>query len=363
MMMVMASDWAGGERFGGFMSEIRIMSFAFLEEPAEEFLALPQKVEGLSDDRARAEKAGTKSLLDPSNSFYENGESRSFVALRSGAAVGRICAFHNRALVKAHGPYGLVGLFACSQDQEAARELIDAASDWLKTHDLKVIRGPMAGDIWHRWRFMTKGFETEPFPGEPRQPSYYPELFTACGFASVRTYSTKKITDLPAQLARFKVAVNLNRKRGYTFRNFDRDRWEEDVKSLHELCAHSFATNWSVTPVAFGEFAEIYNRWLKRVGPDHILLAQSPDGEVVGLGLAVVAPSDTMNLRTLAVLPGHHGYGLGQAIAAEIYQRAIADGQKFVHHCQMSPVTPPQRWDGGRAQVTREYSMFERGIG
>ena len=85
--------------------------------------------------------------------------------------------------------------------------------------------------------------------------------------------------------------------------------------------------------------------------------------QVVGLGLAVVAPSDTMNLRTLAVLPGHHGYGLGQAIAAEIYQRAIADGQKFVHHCQMSPVTPPQRWDGGRAQVTREYSMFERGIG
>jgi GNAT superfamily N-acetyltransferase len=220
----------------------------------------------------------------------------------------------------------------------------------------------MAGDIWHRWRFMTDGFDTPDFPGEPRQPKYYPELFIACGFNRVRTFSTKCITDIEAQLNRVKTARDLNHKRGYTFRNFDTSKWQEDIESLHELCQHSFASNWGVTPIAFEEFADIYNRWLTRIGPDHILLALDPKKNVVGLGLAVASPSDTLNIRTLAVLPGHYGYGLGRAIGAELYQRALDAGQTTVQHCLMGPDAPPQRWDGGKAQVTREYAMFERGI-
>jgi len=345
------------------MSDVRIESFSHLEDGIEEFLAIPQKTEGLNDEQARAESAGTRALLNPENTYYRNGESRAFISYRGSETTGRICAFYNKDLVEQHGPYGLVGLFACSDDRESARALIEAAADWLREKELKIMRGPMAGDIWHRWRFMTRGFDTRPFPGEPRQPAYYPELFKACGFARVRTYSTKKITELDAMLKRLKMARDLNRKRGYTYRCFDQSRWKEDIASLHELCQFSFASNWSVTPISLEEFSDIYNRWLKRVGPDHILLAIAPDGEkVVGLGLAVSAPDDTLNIRTLAVRPEHHGYGLGQAIAAELYQRAIDAGQRTVHHCQMGPDAPPQRWDGGLAQVTREYEMYERGI-
>lgn len=106
--------------------------------------------------------------------------------------------------------------------------------------------------------------------------------------------------------------------------------------------------------------SDIYNRWLSRVGPDHILLAQDTSGDVVGLGLAISAPQDTINIRTIAVKPNHSGFGLGQAIAAELYRQAIDAGQQRVHHCQMGPNTPPQRWDGGLGVVTREYQMFER---
>ena len=81
------------------------------------------------------------------------------------------------------------------------------------------------------------------------------------------------------QLERFKMATNLNRKRGYTFRNFDESHWKEDMVSLHELCRNSFATNWSVTPIAFEEFADIYDRRLRRVGPDHILLNENSQKE------------------------------------------------------------------------------------
>jgi len=221
----------------------------------------------------------------------------------------------------------------------------------------------MAGDIWHRWRFMIRGFETSPFPGEPRQPEYYARLFLACGFSTVRTYCTKRIDDLEAQLARFRTEPALARKRGISFRGFDRSRWQEDVRGLFLLCQHSFASSWSVTPTTEEEFDDIYNRWLTRVGPDEILLAEDPGGNVVGLGLAIAAPADTVNLRTLAVVPEHSGYGLGKAIAAEIYRRAIAAGLTAAHHCLMGPSTPPQRWDHGHGRVTREYAMYQRGIG
>ncbi len=345
------------------MSDIRIESFSPDETPVDAFFSIPRATEGLDDGQARAEQAGTRALLDPSNTYYATGATRAFVAFRGDRPVGRLCAFHNTEMVSTHGPIGLVGLFACEDDRSAAQALIDEASRWLAGFDLEVMRGPMAGDIWHRWRFMTSGFDTPPFPGEPRNPKYYPELFMACGFNRVRTFSTKRIPDIQAQAERLKTARGLVRKRGYTFRNFDVDRWEDDIRSLHELCQHSFASNWSVTPIAFEEFADIYNRWLRRVGHGHILLAEDSGKNVVGLGLAVASPADTLNIRTLAVLPGHYGFGLGRAIAAELYQRALDAGQTVVQHCLMGPDAPPQRWDGGRAVVTREYAMFERGIG
>ena len=98
------------------------------------------------------------------------------------------------------------------------------------------------------------------------------------------------------------------------------------------------------------------------MGPEHIVLALDKSKAVVGLGLAVVAPRDTLNIRTVAVYPHVAGFGLGQAIGAELYQRAIAASIKKVHHCLMSPNTPPQFWDHGLGSVTREYTMYERSI-
>jgi GNAT superfamily N-acetyltransferase len=344
------------------MSELRIESFAPSEKPVEAFFELVGRVEGLNEGQAKAERKGTLALLDPSRAFFKNAEAKSFVVFRGDKAVGRVTAFHNHLLVNEKLRFGLVGLFACENDVEAAKALMKAAADYLAERNLTAIRGPMAGDIWHRWRLMTRGFETDPFPGEPRNPKYYADLFSACGFAAVRTYSTKLVTDLEGQLARFAPSAALNTKRGYSFRNVTRADWEADMQHIYELCRHSFATRWSVTETTYEDFAEVYNRWLRRVGAEQIVLALDKSKAVVGLGLAVTAPADTLNIRTVAVYPHAAGFGLGQAIGAELYRRAIAAGIKKVHHCLMSPNTAPQFWDHGLGSVTREYTMYERSI-
>ena len=345
------------------MSEYRVESFAPGEAPIEAYFTVPQRVEGLTDQQARAEAAGTRALLDPGNTYYRNAASRSFVVSRAGAPVGRITAFHNRLLGGEHRRYGLVGLFACDNDVAAARALVEAASTWLAERGLDAMRGPMAGDIWHRWRFMTRGFATAPFPGEPRNPDYYPELFNACGFAAVRTYSTKLIVDLDAQISVLSVAAELNARRGYLYRSINAANWRDDLRLVFELCRHSFASDWSVSESTFEEFADIYNRWLRRVGPEHVVLAADPRSAVVGLGLSVLGPPDTLNIRTVAVLPHSTGFGLGRAIVAEHYRRAIAAGLTRVQLCLMGPTTPPQLWDRGLGRVTREYTRYERSTG
>jgi ribosomal protein S18 acetylase RimI-like enzyme len=348
------SEWSG---------DLRVVSFSHLDDPVEDFLAVPQQVEGLDDDQASAERAGTQAIIDDRNTYYRNAASRNFLAYRNERPVARITAFRNRLLLEKGRPIGLVGLFAAEDDPEAVQALMGDAADWLRAQGLQAVRGPMAGDIWHRWRFMTTGFDTAPFPGEPRQPAHYPELFEASGFTPVRTYCTKRIDDLPAQLERFSTAVGLISKRGYSFRSFDQADWDGELKRLCELCGHSFATNWCVTPTTEEEFCDIYGRWLRRVGPNSILLALDKKDAVVGLGLAVSAPENTLNIRTIAILPDQHGYGLGQAITAELYRRAIAAGQTTVHHCLMGPLTPPQWWDHGHGVVTREYTMYQWSIG
>lgn len=345
------------------MTDHRVASFSPRETPIEDFFTLPTRIEGLSEQQARAEAAGTRALLDPANTYYRNADSRSFVVSRGGEPVGRITAFHNRLLAGEHRRFGLVGLFACVDDVAAAKALVDAASAWLAERGLDAIRGPMAGDIWHRWRFMTRGFATAPFPGEPRNPEHYPQLFSALGFAPVRTYSTKIVFDLEAQLDLLSVAADLNARRGFRFRSIDEAHLDADLRHVYELCRHSFATYWSVSESTFEEFSSIYARWLKRVGAEHIVLALDPGSAVVGLGLSVLGPEDTLNIRTIAVLPHVAGFGLGKAIVAEHYRRAIAAGRVRIQHCLMGPTTPPQFWDRGLGQVTREYTMYERSTG
>jgi hypothetical protein len=70
---------------------------------------------------------------------------------------------------------GLIGFFECVEDPVVATVLLDAARDWLREeHGLQRIWGPMNFDIWHSYRFMTRGFDQVPFYGEPDNKACYP---------------------------------------------------------------------------------------------------------------------------------------------------------------------------------------------
>jgi hypothetical protein len=236
------------------------------------------------------------------------------------------------------------------------------AATWMEGQGLTLMRGPIDGDIWHRWRFMVRGFDTTPFPAEPRHPQYYPALFVRCGFAPVRSYCTKTIADPWAQFERFGPAMHSNRQRGISFEDVARNGLNELMPTLHDVYVNSMQELWSSTAAPIEEFTAVFKRHLEFLQPEFVILVRDKSGGAVGLGLAVCAPQETVNVLTVVALPSQAGMSLGQATVGEIYRRGLEQGKKTFQHCMLDPFSPAQRWDHGEAEITREYALYERSM-
>jgi len=131
-------------------------------------------------------------LLDTDKNFFfsSGGIMKSFLAYSENKIVGRIAAFINPDVSNNSQKVGLVGLFDCVNDYSIAEDLLNAAINWLKENSCTEIWGPVDFSIWHSYRFITKGFDTYSFIGEPRNPEYYPAFFEKFGFAKEKTWET-----------------------------------------------------------------------------------------------------------------------------------------------------------------------------
>src|SRR5262249_19532725 len=114
---------------------------------------------------------------------------------RDGArVVGRCAAILNPRLCDGGIPLGQVGYFESIDDTGVARQLFEACFAWLRKQGARDVVGPMNGGAQQYHRLLVRGFEKEPFPFEPRNPSYYSRLFEACGFRRVRVWDTFDIS-------------------------------------------------------------------------------------------------------------------------------------------------------------------------
>jgi len=190
---------------------------------------------------------------------------RNFLAYQGRRVVGRVSAMANAALKDIDGTaVGLVGFFECAEDPAVAADLLDKASDWLRSeHGLRRIWGPMNFDIWHGYRFLTKGFGEEPFFGEPDNKPYYPDYFERYGFTRRRTWESLEIRGraaLESLIIRGKERHTLLVERGYRFVPAESRDNRADLKKLYELMSRSFSGFLGFTPLALEEFEKLSGR-------------------------------------------------------------------------------------------------------
>jgi hypothetical protein len=317
---------------------------------------------------------------------------RHFLAVSGNHLLGRVTAMVNGDLKdRDNTAVGTVGFFECQKEYGAAAALLDAAVAWLRDHPgLGRIWGPMNFDIWHSYRFMTRGFGQKPFYGEPYNKPYYPEFFERYGFSIKQEWDSIEVCgreNLESLLPRGEERYRLLAKKGYRFEHPDVRQLEAELYKLHTALADSFRGFLGFTPISPQEFIKLYSASRYALDPRLSVFAYDEENELAGFALALLDLADAvraMNGRDnlvgrLRFLARRHRAdrvnfyaggitqkeiakksGLGRAGYAYVVRQIINAGYKHMIQSLMvkngfsHALAGPQR-----KNIRREYALYE----
>ncbi|HEX9670431.1 MAG TPA: GNAT family N-acetyltransferase [Thermoanaerobaculia bacterium] len=351
----------------------------------EAFFAVPQAVYG-GDPRYLVpfRDAELESLRRPEFA----GRQRLLVAVDGTRRIARLAARLSPALRDDGGrPFGLLGFFEARDDPPAVGALFREAVSWLKDRGAGPIVGPMDGDTWHRYRLNVGPWGEPPFLMEPYNPPYYPALWEANGFRVLEQYLSKRLDDVAGVAARFEPRYRAALAAGYRFEPLRRDRFADELRRLYRLSCEIFRDNRLYSEISEERFLGIYAGFRRLADPDFVTFAVAPDGSDAGFLFgfpdrfrAVAAlggrkgpvaalrflwarrsPVDTVNLKSLGVVPAHRRSHLASALMACGYRAAREKGLARVNLCLILGGNPSGRLDAGLGQVLRRYHLYQLG--
>ena len=269
---------------------------------------------------------------------------RHFAVFAANRMLGHVTAFVNSDLQDRDGtPVGALGDFECVDDASVASELLGAAIHWLRTTDGRSrIWGPINFDIWNGYRFMTEGFDTCRFRGEPRNKPYYPTLFERNGFEVRQRWTTVEV-DGPTVFGRLLDGSNDRYQQlirdGYRFTETDLGH-PADFARFHRILERSFRKLLGYTPITRARLKAALATKCRTPDPRIVTLIGDPHGRQVGFAYAY--PDDnarqtgTGERRAIFYMlgidagDGAHNRGLGEAAVYHTFATCLRAGYRSV---------------------------------
>jgi hypothetical protein len=318
--------------------------------------------------------------LSGASAFSRYGTFRLFLCEAEGRIAGRIAALINPRLDDGSGrPFGQLGYFECVDDSRVAGALIDAGVDWLKAQQVQTVLGPMNGGAHRAHRFLTRGFDREPYLFEPRNPPYYPSLFERNGFAPVhRWYGYELSADRAAQRAGQLRRVLDRRPASVELEALPLEQPEQVIARLHPLLDRCWAGHPGYASLDIDEFAEVLGGALSIMSPGNLRVLRSPTGDA---GFAFVYPDYSHQMRALNGSAAGWGRWLGTAVPTRI---VLSTAAVIPEARQSSAATAIMAWAFGvaaaegytqaimslvvegflskTAEPTREHTLYARRI-
>lgn len=241
-------------------------------------------------------------LLGKENPFYEHGDLEMFLARDGGRPIARIAAIQNRLHNEwNHDQVGFFGFFQCVDGGEsgrlATRELVDAASDWLRSRGLTSIRGPFNPTINDDCGIWTEG-EAHPSFMMPSNPRYYPDLIQAAGLSPVKTLRVYRLdlTTIPENdwTRWLRMAERVQRGTGVTLRGANFKDLDAEVKNFLSIynAAEEVANGWGFAPMSFKELRSMAELFQYLIDPNLIRAAEVVENGIPKAVGAVISVPD-----------------------------------------------------------------------
>lgn len=322
----------------------------------EEFIEFPYRVMRGDPAFVPPLRIERRQFLSRANPFFAHGEATLFLARREGEVVGRVSAHRNFLHEERYQDgAGFFGFFDCEEDEEAARALLDAACDHLRSRGCRVARGPFSFSINDESGVLVEGFEAPPYLMMPHNPPYYDGLLRAAGFQKAKdllAWSYDPTRPVP-EAARM-VAEAVREHPGLRIRTVRRWRLREDLGIILRVFNEAWSRNWGFVPLTEAEIAHAAAQMRWFLEPELALIAEV-DGRPAAISLAIpnlnealvgldgrlfpfgwirllwrlkVRRPRTARLMLLGVLPEFRGSALG-GLSVLLYVEEHVRGQRL----------------------------------
>jgi GNAT superfamily N-acetyltransferase len=220
--------------------------------------------------------------------FYLHGDAAQFLALRGGKAVGRILVSDDPRYNQEQGSnVGCFGMFDCTQDQEAAGCLLDAAAGWLKARGRIEILGPVNYSLNYDCGLLVEGFHTPPRIMSNHNPPYYAGLLESWGLTKAKDLYAWWFEDPRDMVARWqKLAERIERRGKIVIRPFNEKDFNAEAERCKAVYNGAMRKNWGFVSLTDAEFRYMADRLRKMAMADLVLLAEV-DGQPVGFSITL----------------------------------------------------------------------------
>lgn len=265
-------------------------------------------------------------------------------------------------------PSGAIGHYAAT-DSKYGEAVLRHACRELKNRRCEVAVGPLDGNTWRRYRFVTERGDTKPFFLEPDNPDEWPQHFGSAGFSTLAHY----VSEINPDMANRQPELGSLRRKfdhlGVHIDPLDIENPLDDMAGIYRVVCESFKDAFMYTPLDIDSYCRLYEPLLKQVDPGLMLVAKH-DGDVIGF---ILAPPDYLQqtyqrtidaivLKTVAVMPGKAYSGLGRVLIVDLLANAIDMGFTTAISALMHTRNRSQKISSDCAGPMRAYALFARGL-
>jgi GNAT superfamily N-acetyltransferase len=262
---------------------------------------------------------------------------------------------------------GVIGHYAAAND-EAAAAVLTAAQERLRQARCTIAIGPMNGNTWRSYRFVTDPGKQPAFFLEPANPPEWPLQLERAHFSSLASYFSALNDDLSRPDRQLDETKKRLADAGVVIRSADADLHGE-LEKIYSVSQISFQQNFLYTEVPKSEFLSLYEPLLPVTRPELVLIAERA-GRCVGYLFAIPDLAqqvrgidvDTFIIKTVSILPHQELRGLGTLLVARAQQVGREMGFRRCIHALMFEDNISLKISRHYASVMRKYTLYSKDL-
>jgi len=276
--------------------------------------------------------------------------------------IGKVALFQNPQIEELDSKTLLAGYFDSINSIEVMILLTLEIAKYCTENGFSKIIGPLNCTTWDSYRLL-KHAQAIPFFLDVLHPAYYHALWENCGWQISDSYHS---TEAEVAVISSEIDSDLTfHNKEIEIKPFDLAQFEEEIRSIYDLCLISFKNNRYYSPIGFPDFLEKYQKAKAFINPEFVLVAKHQNRTV---GFIFCIP-DLLNpqrnrliIKTLAILPNAEYRGLGSFLTRMIYLKATGKFDTMIHALMYDSNTSAHILAKHHTTI-QQYSLFEWNIG